>query len=354
MYFCRKSLFMTRLELFEKYKEKLPFTYTELVGFRDSINQILSDYCSDIKELDHGLYNGFKNDIDIYIDGIKNIFDLSYEGLHSLAFNKFEELMDKYRLSTFLEQNVFTDAILYRMRIVQDRRSVSYRDMFHIPLNKRGLIKTQRYSAPGYPCLYLGTSINACWEELHRPLLENCMVSAFKLTRTVKCIDLSIPKKQDIIENQLKLENYLMAFPLILSCSIKVLNYSDTYKPEYIIPQLLMEYIIKHNRSKQYYSHFIFGVLYASVHINNKFKFSDDEFINWAIPVLDSLSESQYCPVLSKHFEITDPTCEEFERIKTGNLTFMSTKPKSAYEESSFFLLENRLKNTEFFQINQV
>lgn len=345
---------MTQLELFEKYKKKFPLTYTECVGFRDSINQILSDYRYDIKELDKGLHDGFENDIDIYIDGIKNILDLSYQGLHSLAFNKFEELMSKYRLSTFLEQNIFATKLLYRMRITEDRTSVSYKDMFHIPLNKRGLIKTQRYSAPGYPCLYLGTSINACWEELHRPLLESSMVSALKLTRTVKCMDLSIPKKQDMIEDQLKLERFLMAFPLILSCSTKVLNYSNTYKPEYIIPQLLMEYIIKYNMDKKYFSHFIFGVLYTSVHINNEFKYSDDEFINWAIPVLDSLADSQYCPILSEHFEITNPTCEEFERIKTGNLTFLSTEPKSAYEASSFFLLENRLKNKEFFQMRQV
>ena len=64
--------------------------------------------------------------------------------------------------------------------------------------------------------------------------------------------------------------------------------------------------------------------------------------------------DSQYCPILSEHFEITNPTCEEFERIKTGNLTFLSTEPKSAYEASSFFLLENRLKNKEFFQMRQV
>lgn len=78
---------MTQLELFEKYKKKFPLTYTECVGFRDSINQILSDYRYDIKELDKGLHDGFENDIDIYIDGIKNILDLSYQGLHSLAFN---------------------------------------------------------------------------------------------------------------------------------------------------------------------------------------------------------------------------------------------------------------------------
>lgn len=67
MYFCRKSIFMTQLELFEKYKKKFPLTYTERVGFRDSINQILSDYRYDIKELDKGLHDGFENDIDIYI-----------------------------------------------------------------------------------------------------------------------------------------------------------------------------------------------------------------------------------------------------------------------------------------------
>lgn len=347
---------MTQFELFEKYRAKLPFAYTESDGFIPSINQILMEYYSDIKKLDEKLLvEKYEEVIKLYIDGIMEILNLSYQGLHALAFNKFKELMCDYRLSQFLQEKIENEKILYRMRIMENRTSVSFKDMFHIPLNKRGIIKTQRYSSPGYPCLYLGTTINACWEELHRPTLDNCMISALRLERTIKCIDLSLPNKKEIeketAEDQIKLTRFFMNFPLILTCSVKVLNYSDTYKPEYIIPQLLMEYIIDYNKDKNYYTQFLFGIFYTSVHINNEFKYSDKEFINWAIPVLEPLSDSQYCPILSEHFTITDPTCDEFERIKIGNLTFLSSEPKSAYEASSFFFLENRLKHRDFFKI---
>lgn len=342
---------MDKFELFEKYQRKLPFSYSETIGFRNSVREILDNYFADINSMCNEPCSGLKDKIGIYTEGIKNILDLSYKGLHSLAFYEFKKLMCDYNFSKFLKEEIIDSKYLYRMRIMENRTSTSYKDMFHIPLNKRGLIKTQRYSYPGYPCLYLGTSINACWEELHRPTLENCMISALKLERTIKCIDLSIPNMLDIEENPTKLERFLVNFPLILTCSIKVLNYLDTYKPEYIVPQLLMEYIIDYNKDKQDFKDFIFGVSYTSVHINNEFKYSNNEFVNWAIPVLAPLTDSPYCTILSNLFKITNPTCDEFERIKIGNLTFLSGESHSAYEDSSFFFLENRLKHRDFFKI---
>ena len=187
--------------------------------------------------------------------------------------------------------------------------------MFHIPLNMRGIIKTQRYSFPGYPCLYLGTSINACWEELHRPLLSNSMVSLLELQRQVGYISLVLPNLKEIQEannekicSENKLRKFILGYPLLISCYAKVNNYSNPYKPEYLIPQLLTEYIISRNKERK--SKGIYGILYTSVHINNDLKFSDKEFVNWAIPVLEPLSDSKYCPILCDTFKITNPTCE--------------------------------------------
>lgn len=344
---------MNRFELFEKYRGKLPFVYGEINGFRNSIRKLLEEYLTDINGMDDCLYIGFKKDLKVYVEGIKNVIDLSYQGAHSEAFGLFKELMDKHRLSVHLKEEISSieDTFFYRMRVVENRASISFKEMFHIPLDKRGIIRTQRYSFPGYPCLYLGTSVNACWEELHRPLLDNCMISALQLLRVVKFIDLSLPNKDDIIDSTLKLERFIMSYPLMLACSVKVLNYSDPYKPEYIVPQLLMEYIINRNIKKELYNEWIFGILYTSVHINNDFKFSDKEFINWAIPVLEPLSNSKYCPVLCEIFKITQPTCEEFERIKTGRVTYLYNDPSSIYEESTFFKLESRLKNRELFKV---
>ena len=249
------------------------------------------------------------------------------------------------------------EKIFYRMRVFENRNFVDYKEMFHVPLDMRGIIKTQRYSFPGYPCLYLGTSINACWEELHRPLLSNSMISLLELQKQVGFISLVLPNIKEIQESdnenicyKNKLRKFILGYPLLISCYAKVNDYSNTYKPEYLIPQLLTEYIIWRNMDKKPWRK-IFGILYTSAHINNDFNFSDKEFINWAIPVLDPLSGSKYCPILCDTFKITKPTCEEFENIKTGNLTFLSGSLSSNYEASIFYGLESRLKKSDLFKI---
>lgn len=78
---------------------------------------------------------------------------------------------------------------LYRIRVKGDSEKYlefKYSDMFHIPLNKKGIIRTQRYSSSGYPCLYVGESIYACWEEMHRSNFDLCMVSRLETTMSLK------------------------------------------------------------------------------------------------------------------------------------------------------------------------
>ena len=342
---------MNKIELFEKYRKQIPFVYTEDKGFRASIKQVLDEYSDDFNNLDDEPYCHSKSDIGIYINGIKNIIDLSYQGTHSVAFSLFVDLMDSHELSHNLKKRISNDVFFYRMRVFENRTSVSRENMFHIPLDKRGIITTQRYSYPGYPCLYLGTSINACWEELHRPSLDKCMVSALQLVRNVKFIDLSLPNMQKVKDEPLNLERFIMSYPLILACSVKVSNYLNSYKPEYIVPQLLMEYIIYKNSKEELFNKFIFGIKYTSVHINNDFNFPDDKFENWAIPVLEPLSDSKYCPILSEFFKITNPTCEEFERVKEGSVTYVNNEISSEYEKSIFYKLESKLRKRELCKI---
>ena len=77
--------------------------------------------------------------------------------------------------------------------------------MFHIPFNKRGKVETQRYSAPGYPCLYLGSSVNACWEELGQPRFDDMMVSRFVVKEAFPVLDLRMPKEEDLEGDKLTL-----------------------------------------------------------------------------------------------------------------------------------------------------
>ena len=143
---------MDRFELFNKYRDKLPFAYNETQGFRSSIKQILEDFNADITNMDAAERIKILDSDDIvnlnkYISGINKIIDLLYEGLHSKAFDKLRDLMDNEGMFIPVKKELSgsDDRIFYRMRVFENRNHVDYKEMFHIPLNMRGIIKTQTY-----------------------------------------------------------------------------------------------------------------------------------------------------------------------------------------------------------------
>ncbi|WP_242269100.1 hypothetical protein [Bacillus cereus group sp. BfR-BA-01352] len=99
------------------------------------------------------------------------------------------------------------------------------------------------------------------WEELNKPDLNTVQTSVFK-SDDISYIDLSTPPvvfiekiikkfydfgtimKERLFADRLNEPNevisYLIIWPLMAACSIHVKNTTDTFKPEYIIPQLLL------------------------------------------------------------------------------------------------------------------
>lgn len=162
--------------------------------------------------------------------------------------------------------------------------------------------------------------------------MNRCFVSKVANTREIGLYDMTIPKIDEWINNpnnfsseesDRNFSNDLLRIPLLLSSMIKVKNDTDVFKPEYIIPQQIMETIIEfnHNQRKKLYRHAI-GVIYTTVHQYEDFFPSNaktsDEFdlrINVAIPIQNPDCD-EYCDQLTSIFRITRPTCEEFERAK--------------------------------------
>lgn len=160
----------------------------------------------------------------------------------------------------------------FRIRKVDEKQNDFERnEMFHIPLNKNHLIGTERYSMPGYPCLYLATQIELCWYECGQP--NEFYISKFDIPdeedNTLKLIDFSQKlcelkhsficwfnneKDKDKVRNYLL--KYLYTYPLRAACSVTVEHRDGRFKKEYIIPQLLLQWIRK---DKDFY-----GVKYES------------------------------------------------------------------------------------------
>ncbi|MFH4351795.1 hypothetical protein WAJ70_22165, partial [Acinetobacter baumannii] len=64
----------------------------------------------------------------------------------------------------------------------------------------------------------------------------------------------------DMLNEPNEVISYLIIWPLMAACSVRVKNTTNTFKPEYIIPQLLLQFIR--------YDEFFDGVSYFSTKVD--------------------------------------------------------------------------------------
>lgn len=361
-------------QLYQEIKHQLP-PKRQSNDFRADLSKALSVYIETIKEIDVDILSQIpdwattEKRIEKLIDAIKVSVKHYYEGMYSAAFTVMRNQLLGYgkTIKSMMDDTIGLHTVhanedFYRGRIFDNNRHKTYDDMFHINLQERGKITTQRYSAPGYPCLYLGSTIFTCWEELGEPRFDDLMISAYKATREFKLFDLRIPKETEFTPDNL--EKVLLRLPLIIACSFVVRDKDKqaNFKPEYIIPHLLIELIIKRSRDARdpkdsdknlHIKDLILGVIFTSAHINNEFMFPKRVFDNIAIPALDVSSSDGYCNILSWSFKLTDPTCYEYEEIKADfgiNAEHIGLTKEEQFEKNYMFSkmgrLEERLKTT--------
>ncbi|HDX9500072.1 TPA: hypothetical protein ROX79_004979 [Bacillus thuringiensis] len=266
-----------------------------------------------------------KKDLELVKDlcnGIINSLKEYYKGFPSKAFIEFRRvLINNVSIPNHFNdiktlQN-FDNEFLYKMRVGTDHVFTS-EEMFHIPLELRGIVSTNRYSIPGLPCIYLGSSPLTCWEELNKPDLNTVQTSVFK-SDDISYIDLSTPPvvfieniikkfydygtimKKRLFADRLNEPNevisYLIIWPLMAACSVRVKNTTDTFKPEYIIPQLLLQFIR--------YDGFFDGVSYFSTKVDNYSATTAVLYKNFAFPVQDGATKG-LCSKLQSKFDVSD------------------------------------------------
>lgn len=257
--------------------------------------------------------------------------DMYYRGLPANAYDSVKD-----GLGGLLKDNAYCSFLelrgerFYRMRVEQDnwvKRTVDKNGMFHIPFTLRGIVKTQRYSVPGFPCLYLGKHVEGCWEELGRPTLSNCLISRFEQKKgmSIKVLDMRIPDEEEWFVDKeggeikpfSEIKDMVVLFPLIIACTFKTKSQSATFKPEYIVPQLLLQYVKEYgyiqNRLVKKDEREIYGVMYTSVQKPTREQddaMQDNTYDNVVLPVIDI--KDSYCSRLRDLFEWTEPYCMEF------------------------------------------
>lgn len=320
---------MNKDKLYEKIISMVPVKSDEKKDFRKVVSENLNQYLQFVKQLDVNErpdnWEEIKHRIKQLCEGINRAIMSEYRGMRHSAYTTIKNQLDGYKtLKTeipglALKENVFDvkrNTVAYRMRTIalEEQHKLKPKDMFHIPLDKRGLVLTQRYSVPGYPCLYLAHRVYGCWEEMGRPDFGTTMVSKFEAQKDFKMLDLRVPSKDNWDKDMAR---YMSFFPLVIASMVQVKNNKDTYKPEYLIPQLLTEWVISKNREDKDHGE-ILGIMYTSSQKNDDFVFPDDSFDNYAIPVLKPLDSKKYCKRLIDYFKLTPPTYYDLEVLRQG------------------------------------
>ena len=148
------------------------FFIEQIKDYKDKLHSVIIKYYSgEIQEAQ----NIIENIIYEFKDqqpAISNINDSISFGLYNLDY--------KY------------DVQFFRARCSEKTVDYKREEMLHIPFSKRSLVKSGRFSIPGLPCLYLGTTSYVCWLELGRPADYMFNVSPVKLDNSQKIFNLAI------------------------------------------------------------------------------------------------------------------------------------------------------------------
>jgi len=238
-------------EAIEKEKDSFETGFTEMI--RKKLFRRFSDH--------------FYDSLASKLPEIKKIFDLlvsiidAYDNADMATaqerFNLMMEQVKPYFILSDISWPQYTDRF-FRVRGSTDKLK-DPKDLFHIPYKKRHLISNERYSLAGHPCLYLASYLHIAWQECGYP--HKYYYSEFKYQFAEKEDDewkfITLLSPRDVAnrwfvainppeESYLNIAvSYLFTYPLIFACSIVNLNGSSAFKPEFVIPQMLTQWVYR-------------------------------------------------------------------------------------------------------------
>lgn len=337
--------------LFEEYLHKLSFYQPEW-----------GKYCL-IAEPTEDIIEGVQKSC----DKLLAIYDLYMQG-------KIGDAVDEMVMGFMTSESIFREELtsqepLFRARTIESYQgSYDAREMFHVPFEKRGKIANNRFSIAGFPCLYMGKSILACWEEMHKPNIDNLCVSKVAIEESESRFVIDLTWKEDLDSNISEDEEeqsmqyqdiitWLKRLPLIIACSIRVYDPAAPFKEEYVIPQMILLACIDNA--------YIDGVAYTSTRRDEQISADMELHKNYAFPVRE-IADEGYCKELVSVFDLTRGISfmeAEIKNVfhargmqvmrKKGVVMHIKNmdKGKSEYECTKFGQMEEYLSSQPFYCI---
>jgi hypothetical protein len=264
---------------------------------------------SQIKKLSAAIVTAVQH----YLDGSPSLaYDDLESGIRFVAAN----------LSTLRSRSITGSQIgpLYRVARVGGS-SVPPNRLFHAPFEFRHKVGQHRYGIPGFPCLYLGDSLELCLSELRvaRNRVHSVAVSQFGICHgvAVNVLDFGLRpaalapialgrqiedgKTNSKANPDLEafLANYAICWPLMAASSVKVMYDGDPFITEYIVPQLILQWLMRNTG--------VDGIRYFSSRFNPEPK-SVKGTINYVFPAVQLSSPGKgHSPRLKSMFELSNP-----------------------------------------------
>ena len=306
-------------------------------SFYDELHSLLDDYQEAVSNEYSAVDRELCKCVEYVSSMVEDIVLTSQHGYPATAYNYMEQLMEQLKKAPVYE-DISKVPGLYRVRKVNDNRKYTRKDIFHIPYNKRENISIQRYSISGYPCLYLASSIElAVMETGISGSRDNAIAAKFFIEKNSAniCIldmsyrpqDLEIEKKgfrnrfseevlytdelngkknrkhSDVSGNNVSApKRYIIWYPLIAACSFMRSNRDNSYAPEYIIPQILTQWLRGQGHGK------VFGIKYFSCACVS----ASEMGVNYVFPtcgdpMITKNGSEPFCPLLNEAFLLTSP-----------------------------------------------
>lgn len=292
--------------------------------------------------------NGITKCLEDFLSGdIKSAYDAFDETFSADAINRHIQ-----RITIPLNDICSAEKPLFRVR-KSDTPLINREDIFHIPFTKRHNVNAQRYSVAGLPCLYLGTSLYVCWQEMNKPDFDKLYLSSFiSWDKKSKILNFSprilnkpmagILDGEELKVANLSKDSYLTLWPLIISCSYIKKNNNASFVQEYIIPNLLMQWISRRVNSP------IVGIAYYSTRMPNANK--THRSINVVLPPKATYRQTiiqEFCPRLNGLFDFTPPV--SWQVLKTLDYQFVGERTPEQVNAANFLKRKERLSGISKF-----
>lgn len=295
-------------------KFTLPLKRSTDKDFYEDLKDVLDAYLCFIK----AEYPQLQKKIACNNEKLLQVISNYFLGLSHESYKNFEILVNSIwwqhppvleKVDELATEDAFT---MYRMRIVPKKDAYEKSELFHLPYFLKEKAPTCRYSIPGFPCLYMNTELTGCYSEINgannRESEKGLLMCAVKYNRapestsinSISVLDLSRNFANIHSLNQNEKESYLLWYPVIAASSFIRRERTDSLASEYIIPQMLLQYVRTLAKDKKFT---LWGIRYLSC----SSAAASERGINYVFPVCDYSRLHPYCQTLKKAFLFSEP-----------------------------------------------